>query len=85
MENDRDTLTRQLVDDLSYSYRGVFDADQIETAVNGAWEAPLTTTDRPAFLDGDAGGHLFIRFESDFGGTASFADVDALTVRLSDL
>ncbi|MFO0611549.1 MAG: hypothetical protein U0414_03095 [Polyangiaceae bacterium] len=54
-------------------------------AVNGAWEAPLTTTDRPAFLDGDAGGHLFIRFESDFGGTASFADVDALTVRLSDL
>lgn len=38
MEIDRDTLTRQLVDDLSYSYRGVFDTDQIETAVNGAWD-----------------------------------------------
>ena len=46
MEIDRDTLTRQLVDDLSYSYRGVFDADQIETAVNRAWDLlePRSTT-----------------------------------------
>ena len=38
MDIDRDTLTRQLVEDLSYSYRGVFEPDQIADAVNGAWE-----------------------------------------------
>jgi protein-tyrosine-phosphatase len=45
MDVDRDTLTHQLVNDLSYSYRGVFDTDQIEDAVNGAWDllAPRST------------------------------------------
>ncbi len=50
MEIDRDTLTRQLVDDLSYSYRGVFDADQIETAVNGAWDLLEPRSTIRAFL-----------------------------------
>ena len=36
--DDRDTLTRQLIDDLSYSYRGVFDPDEIRSAVVGAWD-----------------------------------------------
>ncbi len=45
MEIDRDTVTRQLIDDLSYSYRGVFDTDTIEAAVTGAWDllAPRST------------------------------------------
>lgn len=50
MEIDRDTLTRQLVDDLSYSYRGVFDTDQIETAVNGAWDLLEPRSTIRAFL-----------------------------------
>jgi len=45
MEIDRDTLTRQLIDDLSYSYGGVFDSQTIEAAVTGAWDllAPRST------------------------------------------
>lgn len=50
MEIDRDILTRQLVDDLSYSYRGVFDTDQIETAVNGAWDLLEPRSTIRAFL-----------------------------------
>jgi len=45
MDIDRDTVTRQLVEDLSYSYRGVFEPDQIHSAVDSAWEllAPAST------------------------------------------
>lgn len=45
MDIDRDTFTRQLVEDLSYSYRGVFETDQIQSAVDGAWQmlAPAST------------------------------------------
>ncbi|GAA1775620.1 arsenate reductase ArsC [Nostocoides vanveenii] len=45
MEIDGDTLTRQLIDDLSYSYGGVFDSQTIEAAVTGAWDllAPRST------------------------------------------
>ncbi len=45
MEIDGDTLTRQLIDDLSYSYGGVFDSQTIEAAVPGAWDllAPRST------------------------------------------
>jgi arsenate reductase len=45
MEIDRDTLTRPLIDDLSYSYGGVFDSQTIEAAVTGAWDllAPRST------------------------------------------
>ncbi|MEI2774659.1 MAG: arsenate reductase ArsC [Tetrasphaera sp.] len=45
MDLDRDTVTRQLVDDLSYSNRDVFDTDVIEAAVTGAWDllAPPST------------------------------------------
>lgn len=45
MEIERDTVINQLVDDLGYSYRGVFDTDVIEGAVTGAWEllAPRST------------------------------------------
>lgn len=50
MEIDRVTVTRQLVDDLSYSYRGVFDTDQIETAVTGAWELLEPRSTIRAFL-----------------------------------
>lgn len=50
MEIDRDTLTRQLVDDLSYSYRGVFDTDQIEAAVTSAWDLLEPRSTIRAFL-----------------------------------
>ncbi|HQK31619.1 MAG TPA: arsenate reductase ArsC [Phycicoccus sp.] len=50
MDVDRDTLTHQLVNDLSYSYRGVFDTDQIEDAVNGAWDLLAPRSNIHTFL-----------------------------------
>ena len=47
MDNDRDTLTRQLVEDLSYSYRGVFYPDQVADAVNAAITAVPPTAIHP--------------------------------------
>lgn len=45
MEIDRETLSRQLIDDLSYSYGDVFDTGTIEAAVTAAWNllAPRST------------------------------------------
>lgn len=37
MRSEPDQLIRQLVDDLSYSYRGIFQITDIEQAVNQAW------------------------------------------------
>lgn len=54
-------------------------------AVNGTWAPPLWIVDRPAFLDDGTGEHLVIGYESDFGGTASFADIDSLPIGPSDL
>lgn len=50
MDIDRDTLTAQLVEDLSYSYRGVFDAQQIDDAVTGAWDLLAPGSTVRAFL-----------------------------------
>jgi len=38
MEATRLNLTEKLVADLSYSYQGVFETDEIEAAVNTAWD-----------------------------------------------
>ncbi|MEI2827600.1 MAG: arsenate reductase ArsC [Dermatophilaceae bacterium] len=46
----RVTATRDLVHDLSYSYRGVFGPDEIEAAVAGAWELLEPRASIRAFL-----------------------------------
>lgn len=45
MEPDRDTVTSQLVDDLTYSYQDIFEPAVIEKAVAEAWDllAPAST------------------------------------------
>ncbi|MBK8463481.1 MAG: low molecular weight phosphatase family protein [Nigerium sp.] len=50
MDIDRDTFTGQLVDDLSYSYTGIFEPDDVRTAVDEAWEAIATRSRIPAFI-----------------------------------
>ena len=42
---DRETVVPQLIDDMNYSYAGVFDEDTIDDAVNKAWDllAPRST------------------------------------------
>lgn len=45
MDIDQDTVLAQLVDDLRYSYKGVFDTDAITKTVHAAWDllAPHAT------------------------------------------
>lgn len=50
MDADRDTVVNQLVADLSYSYRGVFETEQIQEAVEGSWDLLAPRSTLPMFL-----------------------------------
>lgn len=50
MTVDRDTLVRQLVQDLTYSYDGVFAAENVEEAVSDAWDLLAPQSTIPTFL-----------------------------------